>query len=457
VYEVASENEEVLLEQLEQSRERLDGFVRELHTIDAELEELATERRQYEALDEVCGGLEKLGGLGAGELFWSGLAANAEADDHLRRVRSHADEFQRRLAVTEGSREAVLEKIRREEDNGEILEDDAYEVRWQEEQRKFEWVVDREISEPSNRSSIMPWARGGEDDKRFRKSLVASLSVGLLLGSVLPMVDLPQPERSELTEVPARLTRLIQERTLPPPPPVQEKARPEERELQPPEDAPLLAEEGAPEQASDLPPEKAVASKGILAFREKFAALAEHDSASQLGAQARVSRSGEAASGRPQRSLVSTAAAGSNAGVNLASFSRDVGGGRGQNLEGVDVARASSSIGGTGGTDRPLSGGPGSARTDEEIQIVFDRHKAALYRLYNRELRRDPTLQGQMILRLTIEPDGSVSFCELRSTDMKAPQLSAQVVARVKTFDFGAKEGVSALTIIYPIDFLPAT
>ena len=457
MYEVASENEEVLRVQLEQSRERLDGFVRELHAVDAELEELATERRQYEALHEVCGGLEKLRELGAAEFFWSGLAANAEADDHLRRVRSRTDEFQRRLAVTEGSREAVLEKIRHEEENGEILEDDAFEARWQEEQRKFEGVVDREISEPSDRPSIMPWARGGEDDQRFRKSLVASLLVGLLLGSVLPMIDLPLPERSELTEIPDRLTRLIQKRTLPPPPPVQEKTRPEERELQPPEEAPLLAEEGTPQKVSDQPQEKAVASKGILAFREKFAALSEHDSVSQLGAQARVSRSGEAASGRPQRSLVSTAAAGSNAGVNLASFSRDVGGGRGQNLEGVDVARATSSIGGSGGTDRPLSGRPGSARTDEEIQIVFDRHKAALYRLYNRELRRDPTLEGQMVLRLTIEPDGSVSFCELQSTDMKAPQLSAQVVERVETFDFGAKEGVPALTIVYPIDFLPAT
>jgi hypothetical protein len=62
-----------------------------------------------------------------------------------------------------------------------------------------------------------------------------------------------------------------------------------------------------------------------------------------------------------------------------------------------------------------------------------------------------------MVLRLTIEPDGSVSFCELQSTDMKAPQLSAQIVARVKAFDFGAKEGVPELTIVYPIDFLPAT
>ena len=97
-----------------------------------------------------------------------------------------------------------------------------------------------------------------------------------------------------------------------------------------------------------------------------------------------------------------------------------------------------------------------AGRTDEEIQIVFDRYKAALYRLYNRELRRDPTLRGQMILRLTIEPDGTVSFCTLQSSDMDAPTLAEQVVDRVSGFDFGAKEGIVAVTIVYPIDFLPA-
>ena len=118
-------------------------------------------------------------------------------------------------------------------------------------------------------------------------------------------------------------------------------------------------------------------------------------------------------------------------------------------------SRVESSIGGGEGPDRPLSAGVAAGRTDEEIQIVFDRYKAALYRLYNRELRRDPTLRGQIVLKLTIEPDGSVSFCELQSSDMDAPALAQQVVDRVKTFDFGAKD-VAAVTIIYPIDFLPA-
>jgi hypothetical protein len=129
-------------------------------------------------------------------------------------------------------------------------------------------------------------------------------------------------------------------------------------------------------------------------------------------------------------------------------------------MPGVPVGRATSAIAsiGGGGGDRPRAGGGlGPSRTDEEIQIVFDRYKSAFYRLYNRELRNNPTLQGQMVLRLTIEPDGSVSMCVLQSTDMNAPDLAAQVVSRVRTINFGAKEGVQALTIVYPIDFLPAS
>jgi hypothetical protein len=61
-----------------------------------------------------------------------------------------------------------------------------------------------------------------------------------------------------------------------------------------------------------------------------------------------------------------------------------------------------------------------------------------------------------MVLKLTIEPDGSVSMCMLQSSDMDAPELSAQVVDRVRTINFGAKPDVQALTIVYPIDFLPA-
>src|SRR5260370_17232964 len=95
------------------------------------------------------------------------------------------------------------------------------------------------------------------------------------------------------------------------------------------------------------------------------------------------------------------------------------------------VGRAVSPIAPITGAERPKArGGPGPARTDEEIQIVFDRYKASFYRLYNRELRNNPALKGQMVLRLTIEPAGSVSMCALKATDMNAPALPTHSVTR---------------------------
>ena len=88
---------------------------------------------------------------------------------------------------------------------------------------------------------------------------------------------------------------------------------------------------------------------------------------------------------------------------------------------------------------------------------MFDRYKAALYRIYNRELRKNPTLQGKVVIRLTIEPDGAVSACNMESSDIDSPALEQKIVARVLKFNFGTKEGVPAVTILYPIDFLPAS
>ena len=205
-----------------------------------------------------------------------------------------------------------------------------------------------------------------------------------------------------------------------------------------------------------------VGKVGILAFKETFASLAEDQIAPRLGADARYSAADEVGHSS-SRSVLTTNTPGSSGGINVASLNRSVGGGGGgggigRGGAGMSIGRATSPIASIGGgTDRPKArGGPGAARTDEEIQIVFDRYKASFYRLYNRELRNNPTLKGQMVLRLTIEPDGSVSMCVLHSSDMNDPDLAAQVVDRVKTINFGAKEGVQAVTITYPIDFLPA-
>jgi hypothetical protein len=61
-----------------------------------------------------------------------------------------------------------------------------------------------------------------------------------------------------------------------------------------------------------------------------------------------------------------------------------------------------------------------------------------------------------MVLKITIEPGGEVSACGVESCNMNAPEFNTQIVERVKKFNFGPKEGVTRVTILYPIDFLPA-
>ncbi len=459
---VTSQDEQALRAQLERARERLEGLAGELRSIDDELADLSGERKQYRLLHDACGALEELRELGAAALFWGERGGD---EDRLRLARGRVDAFQKRIGEIEDRRSTVLEELERQQESSDLIAEDVFDLERQEEQRKLEWVVEREISALPARGSLMPWTHGGEDDRRLRRSLATALLLSLLLGLAIPHIPLPVRERAEVIEVPQRLARLLQEeRPLPP----REVSRPEEPKAMAPQQAPRLAEERAPDpgpkQGPGEGPGQGAGPRGILAFREKFSGLAEGRPGARLGSQARISSSGEGASGRPERSLVTTLAPGSSGGINLASLSRGGGGsGSGSELAGVEVARATSSIGGGGaggggsGAGRSVVGRPALGRTDEEIQIVFDRHKAALYRLYNRELRSDPTLKGQIVLRVKIEPDGSVSLCVLQATDMKAPQLAARVVERVRTFDFGAKEGIAAVTILYPIDFLPAT
>jgi hypothetical protein len=444
--------------QLVREREKLSALVRDLRGVDSELDGLAGERKQHQLLATICGALDELEALGAADSFWGERTTAAEAGQQLRLVRQRVDAFDKRIAEIEERRQSVADEIDRQQDVTVLLEDEVDELDQREEQRKLEWIVEREVAAFPTAALVLPWFRGGEEDVRFRKALAASMLLALLLMLVVPQIDLPL---AELTpgpiDVPPRLARLIVEpKPLPPPPPVEELAEP-----QPTEAKPQPADAAKPTPGPGKGPGEGPATgpgKGILAFREKLN-VAQNQALSRLGAQARINNPGAAPS-VVQRSMVTSLAPGSSGGINLADLSRGVGGagGGGGSQGGVQIARATSTIsGGGGGGDRPVGrDGPGIGRTDEEIQIVFDRYKSALYRLYNRELRNDPTLKGQMVLRIRIEPDGSVTLCELQGTDMKAPQLVAQVLDRVRTFDFGAKP-VPAITILYPIDFLPAS
>lgn len=459
-----SQEEQVLLGEVEKSERAVGDLQRDLSAVDAELGELAERNREFEILSEICRSLEELEQLGAAKLFWDEAGGDVDPGTRIEGARRRIDAFGEEVARVESRRRSLAEEIGDQNDVLQSLHYDLIDAMAEEESRRNEWLVEREANDPAPRFQIMPWARGCEEDDRFRRSLAASVVVSVIVGFLVSIIDLPILERSTVIEVPERVAKIVrEERKLPPPPEsVEEPIVPEEEPPEPelaqaePEEIPEVVEPPVVAEVEQPSTREQVKAKGILAFRDSFSSRANLKPTAQLGSQARMSNAGENAVGRPERAMVTTSAPGSSGGINLGDISRNVGGG-GQGIGGVEIGQVASSIGGSGGgADRPLSGGSSAGRTDEEIQIVFDRYKAALYRLYNRELRKNPTLRGQVVLRLTIEPDGSVSLCQLQSSDMNAPVLAQQVVDRVHTFDFGAKEGIVAMTIIYPIDFLPA-
>lgn len=455
-----SNQESSIRDKVERSERELDDLLDGLHKIDAELEALAQEKHRYDLLSDICRSLEELDNLGAAGLFWEEHSARDDQAARLRYAQEKIDGFCTEFTDLEERRDFMVGKIGEQNHELDVLHYDLQDVIEREESRQNEWLVERDPDELPYRAQVMPWARGGEEDQRFRKSVSTSLAASIAVALVLSMIAVPIIDKATKPELPERVAKLVRKERTPPPPPV---VAPEIPEQETPEPEPELVEELVPEAAEQPVVADAaqpdtrdqVKSKGILAFRDNFAARADARPTAQLGSQARLSNAGENSVGRPERMMVTKSAPGSSGGINLSNISRDTGGGGGD-MAGVALTRVASSIGGGDGPDRPLASGVSAGRTDEEIQIVFDRYKAALYRLYNRELRNDPTLRGQMVLRLTIEPDGSVSFCELQSSDMGAPTLADQVVNRVSTFDFGAKEDIVAITIIYPIDFLPA-
>jgi len=455
VTEPEQELQRQLANELARARTKRASIEHELREVEGELQDLAPQRERHQLVVEACAALEKLAAVGGDTLFWGAETSSERATEHVQAARARVAQLGEWFAHMEGRQAALRDQIKQHTDTIDAIERALFEVQYEEEQLSYEWEIEREIDEKP-RKALLSWAYNGEDDKRFRKSAWLALLVTLLLSAIVAQITLP-PLVVNGQEVPQRVVRLLEEKKIPPPAPV-EMPKPKVRVEKKPVEQPVQVAKAEPKVEQLAPKEPEVKDQGILAFRERLAAANDDQVVGRLGSKASIDNSDYA--GRAQRSMLTTNAPGSSGGINLASLSRGVGRGNGNGggMAGVAVTRASSAIASVGkpGGDRPVAGDVGVAgRTDEEIQIVFDRYKSALYRLYNKELRRDPTLKGQVILKLTIEPDGTVSLCELKSSDMNAPDLTAQVVERVKGFDFGAKP-VPAITILYPIDFLPA-
>ena len=445
-----SKQQEEINRKIDEAYSRLDTLKGEDVGVSDELKELNKLRDRFSILSDVNDQLAKLEKIGGGNLFWGADYNPEAAEREQQRIHnlvinydSRVAELQSQQQIGEDTVESLTAKIN-------VLNEDTVALLELEEELLEEFIIEREMNEEPFRELALPWNQNSKDQKKFRKILLLVLFFSMLLGILIPLWDIPIPDRVEVVKIPERLAKLMVPKQQTPPPPKQEKIE----EKKPEKEKVKKDNKPVPEKAKKS--RKKAEKAGLMAFKDDFADLIDDSTDAKLGASAKVSGKGSKAK-KTTRSLITSNVGSSSGGINTASLSRNVGG-SGDSIGGVEFSRVESSIGTDfAGEESPLSGGPGPSRTDEEIQIVFDRYKAALYRIYNRELRKNPTLQGKMVLRITIKPDGSVSASSVDSSDMDSAALDKNIAARVKKFNFGEKEGVPTITILYPIDFLPAS
>jgi TonB family protein len=300
----------------------------------------------------------------------------------------------------------------------------------------------------------LPWTPSPDDERRVRRVLGAALGIFIGLGIVIPL--LPQKERAQLAApaVPERVVEFLLQRPkpLPPPEPKVERPRPE------PEVAPQIERpRPVPAPVADAPPRpdarKKAAASGLLALSDQLAQLRDLEVDRATDAQALNAGSGEKT--RVDRALLTARSGEGSGGIAVSSASSGFGGGS-TGLAGHATAKVASGVDAAPAGDVQRSGKSSKAsRTREEVELVFDRNKSAIYALYARALRDNPALQGKVVLEVTIAPSGEVTDCRVVSSDLADAELERKLVARVKMFRFEARD-VAQMTTTKPIEFFPA-
>lgn len=309
----------------------------------------------------------------------------------------------------------------------------------------------------------LPWMEGAED-RFFRRASIIFAIVALLVGILFNLIQVPEIRQQPLQEVSPRLAQLILEKKTPPPQPELKKVikkeppkpKPEKKpEEKKPEPKPAEKPKPAPKPVDKRAAAKKVAEQsGLIALQDDLADLRDSFDFSDIGSIETIK------TGKQQQTLV-------------ADTSKVLEAKAGQGSSGISSAKVAtagttqlakhqtSTVKSTVTSEQKLAtqakktASRSATRSQEEIERVFQKNKGAIFSLYNRELRKDPSLQGKVVLELTIAANGSVTACRIVSSELNLAKLEKRLVSKVKQFRFASKN-VPEITVTYPIEFLPS-
>ena len=302
----------------------------------------------------------------------------------------------------------------------------------------------------------LPWTPSDDEQRRVRRVLGAVLGLFIGFGIVIPLLPEKPRAPSMAPAVPERIVEFILQQPKPKPlpkpvevPPPEPVAVPKiETRVDRPVPVPVVQSEPKPD------PRKKAAASGLLAMSDQLAELRDLDVKTNVDARSLNAGAGERP--RVDRSILTAKAGSGSGGIAVGEVSKGFGGGS-TGLKGHATAKVSSATTESGVAPEAQRSGKSTkaARTREEIELVFDKNKSAIYSLYSRALRENPALRGKVVLEVTIAPTGEVTECRVISSELGDPELERKLVARVKMFRFDDRD-VATMTTTKPIEFFPA-
>lgn len=314
----------------------------------------------------------------------------------------------------------------------------------------------------------LPWNQESGERKRLLVTTILLVPLFVLVAGYISWVELPEIEREEREALPPQLARLVVEQEPPPPPPPEPEEpepepepEPEQPEVAEPEPAPVEPEPEPEPEIAEIPEpteqdveqarEKA-RNTGILAMGDELSKLSTLGQSVQLDALSTVTA--EPIARKTGDTLAQRADTGRSSGVDesqLQQQSKQIALAERQRAE---VEQAEEIVAEERQAEREREVAKQS-RTREAVERTLDQNKSVILSIYYRELRRQPSLQGNVTPELVIEESGEVSSCNVVVSTVDEPGLEQKICNRLRLVNFGERPGVDAMTIRYPIELLP--
>lgn len=296
---------------------------------------------------------------------------------------------------------------------------------------------------------LLPWSVTDNDDKRFNKLLRNGLIAFIVVAIIVPYLPVEEVTREQQEAIPPQLARIIMEKKQLPPPAPKPKPKPKQ-ETGDEKKKPVVKDKPIPKPVEEkLQEAKEIAAvSGLLAFQDDLSEMRESLDVDSLNAM--PISNGDQQAATVERSVIAGKATAGSGGIAVAKLSRNVGNGGLAGKTTTQVANADKSL--TAKAKQTLAKQVG--RSDDAIRRVMDRNKAPIFSIYNRALRKDPTLQGQFVFEMVISPSGQVTSVRLISSALKDEALEKKILSRIRLINFGAAKVIET-KVNYSFDFVP--